>query len=115
MFQALRRSRYGQTVLALAGLLAISSSFGLHPEPAQAAAPVAAEPGPALGVPQLANAGTHGCLACLAHRSVSLPRLSGVILQPGVRVAAAVTRPAPRPANLETAPYEGRAPPPAHS
>ncbi|MGH9317826.1 MAG: hypothetical protein ACRD1P_12065 [Thermoanaerobaculia bacterium] len=115
MFPALRKSRYGQTVLALAGLLAISSSFGLHREPECAAARRAGNSTPVWTLVDAFNHATHGCLACLAHRSVSLPRLSGVILQPGVSVAAAVTRPAPRPANLETAPYEGRAPPPAHS
>ncbi len=111
MFQALRRSRYGQTVLALAGVLAISSSFGLHPEPACAVALRTADSAPVWTLAEASNGATHGCLACLAHRSVSLPRLSGVVLQPGASVAAAAARPTSPPASLETAPHQGRAPP----
>ncbi|HSS44432.1 MAG TPA: hypothetical protein VLO07_03740 [Thermoanaerobaculia bacterium] len=114
MFPALRKSRYGQTLLALAGLLAISSSFGLHREPDCTTSRLADSSTPVWTLVELSDETSHGCLACLAHRSVSLPRLSGVVLQPGASVAVDVARPAPRLASLETAPYEGRAPP-AHS
>jgi hypothetical protein len=115
MFLTLRRSRYGRTLLAFAAALAICGSFGLHPEPACAAAPSARDSVPLWSVVAAADGESHACLACLAHRSVSLPRLTGVVLQPGVSVAAFSARLAPHPANSKTAPHEGRAPPPAHS
>jgi len=111
MFPALRKSRSTQTALALAGALAISSSLGLHPEPACDPSLLAAGSQPAVGVLDFDHAASHGCMACLAHRSVSLPRLAGAVLQPGPRVAAFSAQRLSNPPGLETATHEGRAPP----
>jgi hypothetical protein len=112
MFHTLRKARFGRAALTLAGFLAIMSSFGLHPEPAQSASLPAAGSLPAWSLDQSPGQTSHDCLACLAHRWVSLTRLAGVILQPGTSVAAAL---APREAFSRRAwrpDHEGRAPPP---
>ncbi|HJW13860.1 MAG TPA: hypothetical protein VJ776_04140 [Thermoanaerobaculia bacterium] len=102
--------RFGQAALLLAGFLAVSGSFGLHPEPERS--PIAAATGEEWSAPDgLSDATPHICLACLAHRSVPLPRLSAVVL--ALRAAAPMApaaAPSP-PARLEGHPREGRAPP----
>jgi hypothetical protein len=110
MFLSMRKARFGQFALILAGFLAVSGSFGLHPEPepGQAEAMAAAEwHAPELG----AETNPHVCVACLSHRSISLPRPAAVVLQP----ASAVTPPlAAAPsllARLDVQAREGRAPP----
>ena len=111
MFQPLRRSGYGQTVFALAALLAISSAFGMHPEPTSARPLPSVDSSPLWTPVDVSDQVSHGCLACLAHRSVSLPRLCGAVLEPGASVTTAVARPTPQPADIKTAPHQGRAPP----
>jgi|GEM_PF-2491665 len=110
MFRALRKARTTQIVLLVAGLLAVSGSFGLHPEPGGSTARVADRQG-WKALDQSAAAETHDCYLCLSHRSVSLPRLAAVVLQ---SVAAVGAKPAAAPSplgRLEFHPREGRAPP----
>jgi hypothetical protein len=107
----MRRARFGQFALILAGFLAVSGSFGLHPEPESGQA--AALAGTEWHAPELgAETNPHICVACLSHRSISLPRPAAVVLQP----ASAVTPTrddAPSPlGRLEVQAREGRAPPP---
>ena len=110
MFLSMRKARFGQIALILAGFLAVSASFGLHPElePGQASATAATGwHAPELG----AESNPHACVACLSHRSLSLPRPAAVVLQPASAVAPALDA-APSPlGRLEVPAREGRAPP----
>jgi hypothetical protein len=45
MFRALRKTRTAQLALLIAGVLAVSGSFGLHPEPGASTALAARRPG----------------------------------------------------------------------
>lgn len=110
MFLSMRKARFGQLALMIAGFLAISGSFGLHPEP-EAAQSVAITGISWNALDQTGETNPHLCVACLSHRSISLPRLAAVVLQP----ASAVT-PAPDVApsllgRLEVQSREDRAPP----
>jgi hypothetical protein len=112
MYCALRRGRGARTVLLMTAVLAAGSSFGLHPEPFRSAVLSAEEDrGPALNTAAHPGRIAHGCLACLAHRSLSLPQLSAVVLQggPGLHLGAACAdRSVGR---LVFAEHDGRAPP----
>jgi hypothetical protein len=110
MFSTLRTARLGQLAFALACVLAITGSVGLHPEPT-GFSPEENRSGAAWNSPQAPDRPTHSCLACLAHRTVSLPRLFGVVLAPGATVASAARPRSPLPASLAATPHEGRAPP----
>jgi hypothetical protein len=113
MFQSMRKARFGQVAPILAGFLAVSGSFGLHPEPeaAQLAA-TASAPGewhaPELG----AETNPHVCVACLSHRSISLPRPAAVVLQPASAVMPTLDADPSPLGRLEVQAREGRAPPP---
>jgi hypothetical protein len=110
MFPSMRKARFGQFALLIAGFLAISGSFGLHPEPelGQAAATAAAEwHAPELG----AETNSHICVACLSHRSISLPRPAAVVLQPASAVAPPLDAAPSSLGRLEVQAREGRAPP----
>lgn len=111
MFLSLRKARFGQLALMIAGFLAVSGSFGMHPEPEPAQA-VAAVAGSGWNtVDRTEENNPHACIACLSHRSISLPRLAAVVLQPASAVARASDA-APSPlGRLEVRPREGRAPP----
>ena len=111
MFGTLRRARLTRAALSLAGFLAIMGSFGLHPEPAQSAILPTAGSLPAWSVDQSPGQASHDCLACLAHRWVSLTRLAGVILQPGRSVSAALAPREAFPRRVWRPDHEGRAPP----
>lgn len=111
MFHTLRKARFARAALSLAGFLAIMGSFGLHPEPAQSANLPAAGSMPAWSVDQGPDPAAHDCLACLAHRWVSLTRLAGVILQPGTSVAATLAPTEVSPRRVWRPDHEGRAPP----
>ena len=110
MFLSMRKARFGQFALILAGFLAVSGSFGLHPEsePGQAAAMA----GPGWHAPELgAETSPHICVACLSHRSISLPRPAAVVLEPASAVTPTLDA-APSPlGRLEVQAREGRAPP----
>lgn len=111
MLRALRTARCGQVVLWIAGFLAIAGSFGLHPEPDRAASLAPAAPLPGWISPLPAGNASHDCLACLAHRSVSLARPSGVVLQPGLILAVVFSPRVIRLGRVESRHHEGRAPP----
>src|SRR5438309_890514 len=111
MFQSLRKARVPHFVLLLAGVLATSGSFGLHPEPGASAAARAAVRHGWNTLDRSGDSASHDCYLCLSHRSISLPRLSAVVLEAefAIRVKRA---PAPSPlGRLESHPREGRAPP----
>ena len=110
MFPSMRRARFGQLALILAGFLAVSGSFGLHPEaePGQAAATAGAGwHAPELG----ADTNPHACVACLSHRSISLPRPAAVVLQPASAVTPTLDSAPSLLGRLEVQAREGRAPP----
>jgi len=111
MLRSIKAARFGRAALAIAGFLAVMGSFGLHPEPAQPQTLAAAGSLPAWSVSQNVERTSHDCLACLAHRFVSLTRLSGVILQPGSSVQAALLPRAIFPRRPSRSHDEGRAPP----
>jgi hypothetical protein len=111
MLRRLRKARFGQIALVIASLLAITGSFGLHPEPGTTTAATARDGFVSWHGPQAPDGASHDCLACLAHRTVTLPRPSGVVLQP---VAAVTLLSAPRsgrPLTVDRRTHEGRAPP----
>lgn len=110
MLRALKKVRFGQIALLAAGFLAVSGSFGLHPEPDPSAGPTT----PRVGWTTADSSGQsapHACLACLAHRSLSLPGLAAVVLAPGSSVIAAAVAAPSLLARLDPTPHEGRAPP----
>src|SRR6266508_1948045 len=110
MFRALRKARFAQIVLLTAGVLAVSGSFGLHPEPEGSGVRVSSRGG-WNALDRSGVAAPHDCFLCLAHKSISLPGLSAVVLQPGRAVNAI---PAAAPSlleRLEGHPCESRAPP----
>jgi hypothetical protein len=108
MLRVLRRARFGRIALVLASLLAVTGSLGLHPEPGDVRA---APAGFVAGHAAPSEAGAHDCLACLAHRSVPLTRLSGVVLAPGPTVLFFFASRAWRPLPTQSRTHEGRAPP----
>lgn len=112
MFRALRVARCGKIALWIAGFLAVCGSFGLHPEPPAVQASLLAHSAPGWhGNAAGDGNATHGCLACLAHRSVSVTGLTGVVLRPASSSGApALPRVSP-PISLEARPHDGRAPP----
>ena len=112
MFLSIKKARFGQFALIFAGSLAVSGSFGLHPEPEPGLAAATASAGTEWHAPELnAETDPHVCLACLSHRSISLPRPAAVVLQPASAVTPTLDA-APSPlGRLEVQPHEGRAPP----
>ncbi len=112
MLQAVRKARFTRVLLFAAALAAIAGSFGLHPEPGappravssmpDALSWIADSPDPSAG---------HGCLACLAHRDVSLSGLAVFAPAPARAVSSFIAVPT-RPLRL-FAPRldDGRAPP----
>jgi len=110
MILSLRIARLGRAAALVAGFLAVAGSFGLHPEP-QRVAPAAAVEAQWSAPAGNLETSPHVCLACLAHRSIPLPRLSAVDLTPRPAASASPSA-APAPlARLESHPREGRAPP----
>jgi hypothetical protein len=110
MFLSMRKARFGQFALILAGFLAVSGSFGLHPEPepGQAAAMATTEwHAPELG----AETNPHVCVVCLSHRSISLPRPAAVVLQSASVVTPTLDAAPSLLGRLEVQSREGRAPP----
>jgi hypothetical protein len=110
MFQALRNARAVQLVLLLASVLAVSGAFGLHPEPEGSATRVALRYGWNALDDSVASE-SHDCYLCLSHRSVSLPRLSAVVLEAGSVIGAKTAAASSPLGRLESHPREGRAPP----
>lgn len=114
MLRALRAERFARFLLLAAALLAVSGSFGLHPEPGGNAAGTPADIRDAgLWTPASIDvADADVCLACLAHRSVSLSALC-VFTPTAARVIGAPDARAARPLSLYNPRLDdGRAPPP---
>ena len=103
----LRESGFARVLLLVAGLLAVSASFGLHPEPAAAVS----SPAPAWSSHVAPPLASHGCPACLTHRPVSLARLTAVVLQPESTVPSPVVVFVRRLDRPEARPHQNRAPP----
>jgi hypothetical protein len=109
MIRSSRIARLGRIAALVAGILAVSGSFGLHPEPV---ADSTASAQPEWSAPGAASeASPHICLACLAHRSIPLPRLSSVVFTPRPVACAAPSAETAPLARLASPPREGRAPP----
>ena len=111
MFSRLRTARLAHLALGLACLLAVTGSIGLHPEPDGAGENRTVSLTGIWKIPQPPGSASHGCLACLAHRSIPLTRLSGVVLAPVACVGTFSLLPTPRLSARASAPHEGRAPP----
>jgi hypothetical protein len=111
MLLKLRTARLAHLTLALACLLAVTGSVGLHPEPDGASDGFVSGAGGTWKAPQPPPGPSHGCLACLAHRSVPLDRLSGVVLQPGACIGTLAPIAPQHRTTFEPALHEGRAPP----
>ncbi|MEO8190514.1 MAG: hypothetical protein ABI682_09230 [Acidobacteriota bacterium] len=77
MLQAVRMARWTRVLLFAAALAAITGSFGLHPEPGAPPRALSSTPdAPAWAADSADPFASHGCLACLAHRDVSLSSLA---------------------------------------
>jgi len=111
MLLKLRTARLAHLALALACLLAVTGSVGLHPEPEGASDGLVSGAGGMWKATQPPPGPTHGCLACLAHRSVPLARLSGVVLQPGACIGTLSPLPVQHRTAFAPSLHEGRAPP----
>src|SRR5260370_39716643 len=111
MLRTFRSLRLGQMELAIASVLAVTSSLGLHPEPAFAHSRQSSDGSVHWQAPGGQDSTTHDCLACLAHRSLSLPRLSGVVLEPGTGITLSLCRRTERPLPAPGRTHAGRAPP----
>ena len=102
-------ARLGRVAALVAGLASVAGSFGLHPEP------VAISPAPAQTEWATPGGDTdatpHVCLACLAHRSMPLPRLPSVVLPPRPIVSAAARVSAAPVIRFDSPSPDGRAPP----
>jgi predicted component of type VI protein secretion system len=106
MLRLIREAGFARALVLVAGLLAVSASFGLHPEPASGRAPAPAWSSGALGAPA-----SHACPACLAQRQVSIARLTAIVLQVESSVPAPAVPELARPDRLAARPQRDRAPP----
>ena len=106
MLRLIREARFVRALLLVAGLLAVSASFGLHVEPAAGRAPVSAWSAKTLESPP-----SHACPACLAQRHVSIARLIAVVLHIESSVPAPAVPEVRRPDRFATRPQRDRAPP----
>src|SRR5262245_52581467 len=111
MLSRLRIARLAHLALGLACLLAVTGSVGLHPEPEGTAENSAVSVTGIWKTPQAPGAPSHGCLACLAHRSIPLTRLFGMVLAPVACVGTLSLLPTTHLSAGASAPHEGRAPP----
>jgi hypothetical protein len=111
MLRRLRNARFGQVALAIAGLLAIAGSFGLHPEPSGADGVARGRPLPGWSVASVVSGGSHGCPACLAHRAAPVARLVVALLAPPAPARACDAAPVATPRVSRSLPHDGRAPP----
>ena len=112
MFASMKKARFGQLALMIAGFLAISGSFGLHPEPEAAQSVAAAAAGSSWNaLDRNGETSPHVCVACLSHRSISLPRPAAVVLQPASAVTPGDDIAPSLLGRLEVQSREGRAPP----
>ena len=114
MFRAFRTARLGRAVLLLAAVFAVAGSFGLHPEPvADLGTPPAPGSSPLWTAGATSSDSADPCTACLAHRFVSLTRLS-VFAPAGTQAIPLPPIPQSRLLTLSAPRFiEGRAPPSA--
>ena len=93
--------------LAVAVLLAVGASFGLHPEPGAR--------GAADGISRVLNASAaHDCLACLGHVTAVASPLSGIVPEASPASGAALSECSLPFSRLTCRDLSGRSPP-AHS
>ena len=111
MLPRLSTASLAHLALGLACLLAVTGSIGLHPEPDASGENRTVSLTGIWEIPQPPGAASHGCLACLAHRSIPLTQLCGVVLAPVTCVGTPSLLPAPHLSARASAPHEGRAPP----
>lgn len=76
--------------IAIAALLTLFASVGLHPEPADAAGRLALSATPTLAQTghAVSSHGAHACQICLTHRAVPLTSLQGFLFDRGSAVYA---------------------------
>lgn len=111
MLRVFRRLRIGHIALAIASLLAVTGSLGLHPEPASTPSPCSFDGTTRWHSGAEPNGNTHDCLVCLSHRSLSALRLSIVTLEPGAAVRALLATRTQQPIPAPSRAHAGRAPP----
>lgn len=116
MLSACRAARSGRILLLAAALLAVAGSFGLHPEPGIEGREgregrLASSVAPEWNAGVSADAVAHGCLACLAHRSVSLAGLAVFVPASNASHPAPPAVPVEPVRVLAARTVDGRAPP----
>jgi hypothetical protein len=93
--------------LAVALLLALGASFGLHPEPASQGSPSGVS-----GISTARSAAApHGCLACLTHGATMVSPLFGIVLEAAPSSATGLPEGSLPPARLTCRDLSGRSPP----
>ncbi len=110
MLYALRKARIAELLLALAALLTVSGSLGLHPEPSVVGSP---SEHPGWEVSSKSTAVPHDCPICLVHRPLSLSDPFGVVLKPLSNVPTLLCVAVSAPQRPPASPHAGRAPPSA--
>jgi len=93
--------------LAVAVLLAVGASFGLHPEPASPVLQSGAG-----GISSVRSAAApHDCLACLTHGAAIASPLAGIVLEAAPSSAAGLPEGSIPRARLACRDLSGRSPP----
>ena len=108
MFRALRTAPTVRLVLALAAILSIGASLGLHPEPADA---MGTGSDVALSSTVVADSASQRCLACLAFGATLIPAVPRVSLVGVTPESAAPGALANTIARLAHRDLSGRSPP----
>ncbi len=110
MLRACRVARSVRLLLLVGALFAVAGSFGLHPEPtAEDVGAATDRTAWTAGAP--ADSASHGCMACLAHRSVSLQALCVFVPAADVTHVAVVASPVDLLLPSADTTDDGRAPP----
>ena len=115
MLRLIQSARLARALMLATGVLVVTGSFGLHPEPGAGGAALSPVSAAARGAAWSAEAPksttSHACPACLTHRPVSIARLAGVLLHTETRFAALAAPEVDRPTSQPDRPYKDRAPP----
>ena len=111
----MRKVCFGPAAVAVATLLTVFASLGLHPEPGDGAAATASVAGPVAQASDHAVRSTrsHDCQICLTHRTVSLSSLQHVVFDRGTAVFASPRKEPSLRGLAVTLLRDGRAPPSA--
>lgn len=96
--------------LALAALLTVGASFGLHPEPGSSARNPPAADGISVAT---APASTHACLACLAHGAALASPASVLVAAARIQAVRLLPLDSNPVSRLESRRLTGRSPPSA--